>query len=71
MTGGTWHPDGCRCSGCRQPAARYPAPSRRPAASQPVYRRPRSHAYACRCPRCAGALRRNKGNYGIIGPLIP
>ena len=23
--------------------------------NQPVYRRPRSHAYSCRCPRCQGA----------------
>ena len=36
--------------------------------SQPVYRRPRSHSYACRCPKCTpqgGVVER----YGIIGPL--
>lgn len=26
--------------------------------SQPVYRRPRSHAYSCRCPRCVQFLNR-------------
>lgn len=36
--------------------------------NQPVYRRPRSHAYSCRCPRCVpqgGFIERN----GILGPL--
>jgi hypothetical protein len=35
--------------------------------NQPVYRRPRSHAYSCRCPRCAP-----RGDFvarnGILGP---
>lgn len=35
--------------------------------NQPVYRRPRSHAYSCRCPACAP-----KGDFvarnGILGP---
>jgi hypothetical protein len=62
---GTWHPDGCRCSGCRQPVARTP----RPAAPRPVYRNaPRSHAWNCPCSRCAQVRARNRGNAGIIGP---
>lgn len=37
---------------------------------QPVYRRPRSHAYSCRCPRCVQSMPSMKnGDYGIIGPL--
>ena len=37
--------------------------------NQPIYRRPRSHSYACRCPRCTpqgDAVSR----YGIIGPVL-
>ena len=26
--------------------------------NQPVYRRPRNHAYSCRCPRCTEFLNR-------------
>ena len=37
--------------------------------SAPVYRRPRSHAYSCRCPRCVQPNMKN-GDYGIIGPAI-
>jgi hypothetical protein len=38
--------------------------------SSPVCRRPRSHAYACRCPRCVASVPRMKnGDYGILGPL--
>ena len=38
--------------------------------NQPVYRRPRSHAYSCRCPRCVQSMPKMKdGDYGIIGPL--
>ena len=39
--------------------------------NQPVYRRARSHAYACRCPRCrqrAPSMR--NGDFGIIGPAL-
>lgn len=32
---------------------------------QPVYRRPRSHAYSCRCPRCD-----QPAEWGILLPLI-
>jgi hypothetical protein len=35
--------------------------------NQPVYRRPRSHAYACRCSLCS---RPPAGGYGIIGPAV-
>src|SRR5947209_19649892 len=28
MSGGVWHPEGCRCSGCQQPAVCQPAPRR-------------------------------------------
>lgn len=66
---GTWHPDGCRCSGCRQPAGCPPARPLRPAPGPaPVYRRPRSHAYSCRCPRCARPASVKNGDYGLIGP---
>ncbi len=34
---------------------------------QPVYRRPRSHAYSCRCPRCAAPP---AGGWGIIAPAV-
>lgn len=63
----------CYCSRNRAPARNMgyqPARPPRPVASQPVYRRPRSHAYSCRCPRCAEALRRSQGNAGAAGPLI-
>jgi hypothetical protein len=63
---GVWHPDGCRCSGCRQPAA-YP-PARQP---RPVYSsRPRSHAYNCPCARCVQVRSRNGGGVGIIVPAF-
>ena len=70
MSGGTWHPDGCRCSGCRGAATR-PAPyrPRAPRTPRPVYRRPRSHAYSCRCARCVQSMPSMKnGDFGIIGP---
>ena len=70
MTGGIWHPDGCRCSGCRQPAVRPPARPQRPVASQPVYRRPRSHAYSCRCPKCVQATRRRRGGAEWVFPVF-
>jgi hypothetical protein len=75
VTGGVWHPAGCRCSGCRPVAPRAPArntgyqPARRPASARPVYRSaPRSHAGYCQCSRCVQVRAQNKGNYGIIGP---
>ena len=34
------------------PRCGYQGPHTHAGASQPVYRRPRSHSYACRCPRC-------------------
>jgi hypothetical protein len=74
VSGGVWHPEGCRCSGCRQIAPRAPVrntgyPARRPVAARPVYRyAPRSHAYSCQCSRCVQVRARNKGNAGIIGP---
>jgi hypothetical protein len=33
--------------------------------NQPVYRRPRNHAYSCRCGRCPQS---QPGDWGIIGP---
>jgi hypothetical protein len=68
VSGGVWHPDGCRCSGCRTPAARTPA-APRPAAPRPVYRSaPRSHAYNCPCNRCVQVRAQNKGGVGILLP---
>jgi hypothetical protein len=72
VSGGVWHPDGCRCSGCRRPPA-TPAQYRPPAprANRPVYRRPRSHAYSCRCSRCVQSMPSMKnGDFGIIGPIL-
>jgi hypothetical protein len=64
VSGGTWHPAGCRCSGCRPRTASQP-----PRSPRPVYAyKPRSHAYNCRCSRCTQVRARNKGNAGIIGP---
>jgi hypothetical protein len=31
---------------------------------QPVYRRPRSHTYSCRCPKCQAAAARSSGSLG-------
>ena len=41
-----------------------PSQKQRPV-SQPVYRRPRSHAYSCRCPKCD-----KPADWGVITPLI-
>ena len=39
--------------------------------NQPVYRRPRSHAYRCRCNRCVQSMPSMKnGDFGLIGPLL-
>jgi len=39
--------------------------------NQPVYRRPRSHAYSCRCPACrqAGAYSENLFKGGCLLPV--
>ena len=71
VSGGTWHPGGCRCSGCRPPAART-ATRPRPVSPRPVYRyAPRSHVYNCPCDRCVQVRgQRNTSSGAIIWPVL-
>jgi hypothetical protein len=61
VSGGVWHPDGCRCSGCipaRQVVIRQEYPSPGPP------RTPQQH------PRKPSPRKQSAGDYGIIGPLL-
>jgi hypothetical protein len=69
VTGGVWHPDGCRCPGCRPP----PAPAPRPPVPLPLpLPHPPAPRSSCRRPRSyrsapgGGIIAR----YGIIGPAF-
>ena len=54
----------CYCFRNRPPVRPRNA-GRQPARQVPVYRRPRNHAYSCRCGRCPQS---QPGDWGIIGP---
>jgi len=77
VSGGTWHPDGCRCSGCRpsrnaprnRPATYPPRaqPGTKNGGNRPVYRYPpRSHTASCLCPRCVQCRNRPSPSSGLI-----